>query len=238
MGNVIMRTCAVFAAVCVFATGCATRSISNSEYPGRWGGVYYSGELHEYNLLSVGPDQPVTDDAIAAALENRTPLRIPRGSRVLLIQSGALVPDEPMQEALSQYYAVAPFSGIPARDEAKANYAGALRMAAVRGGYEYIVCYWGVLESAERDLVTKGVSWVPIVGYAVPDQTQEMRIRLRVIGMDVRTGQWAMVTPEAHGDNAVSARANRRDSDQAQVRLLKDKGYRAAAAAVVQAWGG
>ena len=35
---------------------------------------------------------------------------------------------------------------------------------AARGGYEKIVVYWGILETAQENLETKAVSWVPIVG--------------------------------------------------------------------------
>jgi hypothetical protein len=243
--------------------GCATRSISDSGYRGS--GWYadrnplYYGELHEFSVLGIAPGVAATDDMIKAALANSGPFKIPRGSRILLIQSGALMPDEPMQRELSKAYAVAPFAGVPNTagdirtyprgsrppDYAfegtdpvdKPNYAGALRLAAARGGCEYILCYWGVLETAQKDLATKTVSWVPIVGRALPDETQEMRIRLKVAGVKVETGQWAMLMPEPVDDRAVSARLTRASSDQAQVALLKDAGYAAAAEEVIRAWG-
>jgi hypothetical protein len=55
-----------------------------------------------------------------------------------------------------------------------------------------------------------------------------MRIRLKVAVVDVRTGQWEMFTPEPFEDVDSSGRYARVSSDQAQVAVLKEKGYRAA----------
>jgi hypothetical protein len=108
-----------------------------------------------------------------------------------------------------------------------------LRLAAAKGGYEMIFCYWGVLESAVEGHATKLVSWVPIVGMVVPDETQRMQIRLRVAIVDVRTGSWSMFAPTPFEDSALSASMIRRQSDQEQVALLKDKAYKQAVEAFV-----
>jgi hypothetical protein len=73
------------------------------------------------------------------------------------------------------------------------------------------------------------LSWVPIVGSVVPDETQHMRIRLKVAVIDVRSGAWAMFVPAAFDDTSLSASLIRASSDQSQVAQLKAKGYEAAA---------
>jgi hypothetical protein len=160
----------------------------------------------------------------------------------MLIQSGALLPDDGMLNAFSKYYSVAVFTGIsdqpPVRTTGAVtgpaqSYFQSLRLAAARGGYDNIVAYWGVLESAREGMATKAVSWVPILGAAVPDEHQRMRIRLKVAVIDVRTGQWEMFVPETFDDTAMSAGANRVMSDQTQVALLKDKAYASAAESFV-----
>lgn len=218
----------------LLVSGCATRSISDSGYPGespRYGQRYgsgYQGELTEFNVLGIDTTIPVTDETIRAALESRQKMSVPKNSAVMLVQSGALIPDEAMVKAFSQYYQPIAFSGRPESVLGKTNYAGHLRLAAARSGTEKIMVYWGILESGRENLSTKVVSWVPILGALVPDENQRMRIRLKVALIDVKTGQWEMFSPEPFDDVDFSSRGSRAATDQAQVALLKDKAYRAA----------
>jgi hypothetical protein len=93
-----------------------------------------------------------------------------------------------------------------------------------------VVVYWGVLETGTEILATKAISWVPIVGGVLPDETQKMRIRLKVAVIDVATGTWDMVYPEPLNDTAASGHYTRYSSDQGQVSKLKDAAYSATAA--------
>lgn len=220
--------------ILLLLAGCASRPISNSGYSrhGYGGGnPLYRGELSEFDVLGVRAGTDVSEEAIRAALDER-PERITlrRGDPVLLIQSGALMPDEEMIAHLERDLSVTVFTGIPEREKDEdASYASSLRLAAARGGIGTILVYWGVLESGTQNLATKTVSWAPIVGYAVPDETQRMRIRLKVAAIDVRTGHWEMFTPDTFEDKSMSARVNRRNSDQAQVATLKSQAYEKAA---------
>lgn len=222
--------------------GCETRSISDSGYRGGfWGSSDYNrlyrGELSEFDVLGIERNQAIAEGEIQASLETRERPLIDRGASIMLIQSGAMFPDEPMVQALEARYDVGQFSGIPEeRSQATsvtpivpASYAMALRLAAARGGYDKIIAYWGVLETAREGIGTKVVSWVPIVGNFIPDETQRMRIRLKFAVIDVKTGQWDLYVPEPLDDDAISASLNRASSDQGQVVLLKEAGYQAAA---------
>ena len=136
-----------------------------------------------------------------------------------------------MVRALERYFTVAQFSGIPqdkADGKGRNGYSAALRLAAARAGLKKIFVYWGTLETAQQNLATKTVSWVPVVGGLLPDETQDMRIRLKVAIVDVATGSWATYSPDGFGDKAISARLNRESSDQAQVAALKERSYIAA----------
>jgi hypothetical protein len=210
--------------VIALLAGCATsRSISHStehDYA-------YKGELSEFNVLGVDPNQAVTDKDIAAAFAKEHAVKLQSGKAILLIQSGAAVPDEPMCTELARHFRVAPFSGVPDSASATASFSKTLRLTAAQGGYDFIVCYWGVLEAEQANLATKTVSWVPVAGRFVPDETQRMRIRLKAIVIDARTGHWVMQTPDPIEAQAASARANRYNADQAQVAALKEKGYKA-----------
>jgi len=215
----------------LFAAGCATRSISNSDSPNNYYGrdSLYQGELSEFNVLGIDPSEPITEERITQEFASSHRIEIKPGSSLLLIQSGAPFPDEPMQRELAKHFQVGPFSGVLNEQSSKSNYAKALRLTAAQGGYDYIACYWGVLETAQKTLATKTVSWVPVVGRVLPDETQQMRIRLKLAIVDARTGKWLMLTPEPIVDTTASARINRDTSDQSQVAQLKEKGYTALA---------
>ena len=149
--------------------------------------------------------------------------KLKRGDKIILIQSGAFVPDNSMLDEAAKYFSVAPFSGIPPAE--KTGFAESLRLRAAQGGYEHIVCYWGTLESAEKDREGKIVSWVPIVGSFVPDERQELRIRLKAILLDVASGNWTMLLPESHSDSGLNSNYGRARADQKLVEALKQKGY-------------
>ncbi|MBI5846165.1 MAG: aminopeptidase [Deltaproteobacteria bacterium] len=238
--TVQIKSAIVVALIAILACGCSVRSISDSGYKEPYGygrepsaqGLY-KGELSEFDVLGVNVETGASQEEIAKALDAKVRLTLPKGSSVMLIQSGAMIPDEAMVKALEKYYGVAVFSGVPEESGGK-NYSTALRMAAARGGHEKMVVYWGLLETAKKGLGTKAVSWVPIVGGAIPDEDQEMRIRLKVAVVDVRSGQWDMFSPEPFGDSALSGRHNREAADQRQVGLLKAMAYEAAAEDLVK----
>lgn len=236
------------AAACIgmllLIAACHTRSISNSGYapPNRAAAAnpFYHGELTEFDVLGIDFAQAPSDDEIARSAAAYHRLGTRKGARILVIQSGALIPDTAMVEALGHDFTVIPFSGVPMAGHAAAaqhsappgdaqTYARALRLAAAKGGAELILCYWGWLESAIDREPTKAVSWVPIVGAVIPDEAQHMRIRLKLALIDVKSGSWTMFTPPAFVDSSLSASLGRESSDQAQVETLKQQAYKSAA---------
>jgi hypothetical protein len=219
--------------VCVsvlLLVGCETRSrsISNSGYDGAYGwgggGPTYRGELSEFDILGAAPAQEATQANIVQALESATAPTLKRGDKLILIQSGAMVPDNDMMDAAGLSFSVAPFSGVPPAE--KSSMAASLRLRAAQGGYRYILCYWGVLETAQQDKEGKVVSWIPVVGSFVPDQKEQMRIRLKGLLVDVATGNWKMLTPEAQSDARFNSGKTRAEEDQKLVLALKAKGYK------------
>lgn len=218
----------------IILSGCATRSISNSGYSSE--GYYrpkadnplYKGELSEFDVIGIDAGKEISEQDIAtAANTSKERLSLRKGDFILLIQSGAMIPDQDMTKSAEKYFAVNVFTGVPEKNkETNVSYAKALRLAAAMAGIDKILVYWGVLESGTKNLATKSLSWVPIVGYAVPDQAQEIRIRLKVALIDVRTGQWEMFVPRIFKDKAYSTFFSRESSDQQQVALLKTKAYK------------
>jgi hypothetical protein len=219
--------------------GCTTRSISDAGYEsgGQYGRAspFYRGELSEFDVLGIERGSKPSDDEIGRALAGKQAISLKQGTRIMLIQSGALMPDDQMARALERVYSIVPFSGVPNATQASTaestaeSYSRSLRLAAARSGSEKLIVYWGILESARENLATSSVSWVPVVGWVLPDERQRMRIRLKIVIVDVRTGQWEMYLPEPLDDRNFSSILSRRDTDQALVATLKDKAYIAAA---------
>ena len=224
------------AAISIFLTvlalqGCGVRSISDSGYQAESQGRFrpssnslYKGELTEFEVLGIASQTPASQEEINRSLEDRQRLTLPKGSPIMLVQSGAIMPDDQMVRALESHHRIVAFSGIPT-EPSNGNIAPALRLAAARGGCEKIMVYWGILETAQKDMSTKTVSWVPIVGGMIPDESQEMRIRLKVAIIDVKSGQWKTISPKPIQDTSVSARYSRASSDQRQVEALKSQAY-------------
>jgi hypothetical protein len=229
--------------------GCAktTRSISRSGYPGHPAGgssFDYRGELSEFDVLGISREQYTSEQDVQRALSQARPVKAALHSKILLIQSGAMVPDAPMVEGLGQHFTVVPFSGIPRVRQTAAggqqtesydpeSYSRSLRLTAARGGCDLIVCYWGMLESESENLPTKTVSWVPLVNWVLPDQKQHMRIRLKVALVNIRTGDWSVFSPKSFEQARISISPRRGAVDQKQVERLKQQAYDAAIAELV-----
>lgn len=215
--------------------GCGVRSISNSGYYAdsdrgyaQRNNPFYKGELNEFDVLGIDPKAPIAEADIQKSLAEKLRIVVSKGSSIMLIQSGAMIPDEDMVKGMEKYYNVAVFTGVPAGGGIPADaYAKALRLAAAKGGYEKLMVYWGLLETGREDLATKAVSWLPFIGGAIPDQTQRMRIRMKVALVDVKSGQWDMFSPPPFEESDFSGRYSRMASDQAQVAILKTQAYNA-----------
>ncbi|MFH1027827.1 MAG: aminopeptidase [Pseudomonadota bacterium] len=223
-------------------SGCTTqRSVSSSEYyPGGNNGrggdnPLYKGELSEFDVLGIEPELEITEQDIAAAASGKKErLSLQEGEPLMLIQSGAMLPEQEMTSRMEKYFPVTVFTGVPAQgNKAGASYAKALRLAAAKAGIDKILVYWGMLETETKDLATKNVSWVPIVGWVIPDQTQVIHIRLKIALVDVKSGQWEVIVPKVYEDTANSTSLNRKQSDQQQLTQLKSKVYQAAVESII-----
>jgi hypothetical protein len=240
-----MKTCnsLLILAACALLVGCvSTRSISNSDYrePGTAShsstdgysdpAFAYRGEVSEFDILGVARDQTAFEEDIQQALEKARPIRLKPHGTILLIQSGAMFPDGPMVAELSKHFTVVPFSGRPpSRDSIgsletrdSASFSRSLRLAAARAGAATILCYWGILESAQEKIAAKAVSWVPVVTWFVPDERQHLRIRLKLALVDVRTGGWSVLSPPSFDSQALSVSPRRAVADQKLVERLKE----------------
>ncbi|MFG0247652.1 MAG: hypothetical protein ACF8OB_02105, partial [Phycisphaeraceae bacterium JB051] len=115
MRNPAIVVLAVVMSLCLL--GCQKRSISDSGYRSNHGyyhgGHSYSQELSEYDVLGVDRKTLYSEADIAQAF-NDTPITdwLRKGDRVLLVQSGAQIPDAQMCESMEKYFNVQAFNGI------------------------------------------------------------------------------------------------------------------------------
>jgi hypothetical protein len=216
--------------------GCRTRSISSiSGYSDNDG---YHGELNELSVLGVRIDENVTDTDISAVLAAREgkPVVLKRGDVLAVIQSGARFPDKEMADPLETLSKVVPLSGVPPQEQHShgrerknkdpIRIDRSLRMAAAKGGAHKLLVYWGILESAaEPEQAAKQLSWVPLLGRVIPDETQHVQIRVKAALIDVATGNWTMIRTEPMQDKRMSSRLTRESSDLKQIMALKEKAY-------------
>lgn len=91
-----------------------------------------------------------------------------------------------------------------------------------------------MLESENDRLPTKTVSWVPLVNWLMPDEKQHMRIQLKVALVDVRSGNWSVLSPKSFDDARITTSPRRGAVDQKQVERLKKLAYEASVAELVQ----
>jgi hypothetical protein len=199
--------------------GCAVRSLSDTARPWGDGNATYRGELNDLDVVGHGPGEAGPGGAV----------QLRGGQRVLVVQSGAVFPDEAMSTGLGEFLQVGTMSGVPSRDSGNPH---GLRQAAARGGYDAVLCYWGVLESRERATAGMAVAWVPVYGWFVDSSRLEMRIRLRIVVLDVASGRWRCLLPAPIDDARAASLVTSNRKDAEQVLVLKEAAYRAAVDAV------
>jgi hypothetical protein len=134
----------------LLAAACETRSISDSGYRGGTGygshNPLYRGDLSEFDMLGVDREGRITDADIATALAAaKRRIALPRGTPIMLIQSGAMLPDGNMVRALESYCAVGVFSSVP--DPAS--------FSRPQGNAQVALLKWRAYKAAAGDLVER-----------------------------------------------------------------------------------
>jgi len=190
----------------VAAAGCSVRSISDPGIYGADRNRTYAGELSEFQV--VGTD--------AGDVSQNRDFTLRPGQRILVVQSGAVFPDERFLGLLGEHFEVGAVSGMPS----SALGAEGMRHAAARGGFEVIVAYWGILESSETPTGGTAASWVPIAGWFIPDSRHRVRIRLRAVVVDTYSGRWRQLLPTPIEDERLTSMLSHGQVDSAMVERL------------------
>ena len=112
---------------------------------------FYRGELSEFDVLGMIPKVSVTEADIQKAFTAKTRITVPKGSSIMLIQSGAMIPDDVMVKGLEKYYDVSVLTGVPGKGELR-KMAMQWRFGLLRakGGYEKMLVIGGYLKPVGR----------------------------------------------------------------------------------------
>lgn len=257
----------LFALTLMFLTGCQSPTVTQQAIE-RYRLNDFSRELTEMELLGITLRESIDEGKITQALnEEHIPIRLHKGDRLLVVQSGADMPDEQMTALLETTFTTQPFTGITEykrttpepdymliarlfiaaakeaakKDTANTNeqatpapdFAQVLRFAAVRSDIKTIMVYWSILESGIVNHQTKLVSWLPIVGTIIPDETRYLRIRTKVCLIDTQTGHWQAFTPKTFNNKQLTTFIDRHTAHEKQVENLKAMAYQNT---VMQMW--
>lgn len=164
--------------------------------------------LTEQEVLDIDSTLEITEHDIhrAVKIAKSQIFKLTPKSKIVLVQSGATVPDTAMQEAMMKYYRVSVYSGIPqvkiSSKFIKKNeqtyippqntYIKRLRLAAARAKQDKIIVYWGKMELGRMDSENKTLIWDSYYGGDIPSATEYLRYLVRFALVDVNTGMWAM----------------------------------------------
>lgn len=206
-------------------------------------------QLNNRDVFDDELEQEITEDDIQQAVETASEgFFLPLSSRIILVQSGEVVPDIEMQNKMRKYYQVSLYSGMPKakslhvvaknkeKDEAQAvvqnNYMRTLRLIAAKGQQRAVMVYWGTLQMGVVDEKSRRLVWMPYQSGKIPERTTSMRYLLRFTLVDVATGNWSMHSPTTTAvsyERQPNPNMENTVGDIAQIDALKQTAYESAA---------
>lgn len=175
-------------------TSCVTTSLSDPNGSG------HASDLSVYELTSEQPGRAVTEADIARSASRGGSLPA-RGSRILLVQSGAHQPDPALVAAYGAYCQPVVWNGQNTNtdDERKSTGAPAgrrLRLAAAQQGCSHVVVVFGEIQSDSRELPTSILSWVPVAGEILPSERSGTRLLAQAVIMETRSPRYTMISAQ------------------------------------------
>ena len=203
--------------VILILSGCSSVPISNAGFSQHRSSHsrYADKELTELDVLGIPSTLLLDDDHITKTLSEKSAIELHPHSKLLLLQSGTDFPDSEMVQSMSQFWDISVLSG-DSRNYPKENLNTILRYTAATGGNDFIVVYWGVIQSAKSDLHSKNVSWIPMLGWSLPDEETKMRVIVKFAIIDVKNGQWKTFQAEPIESAFLSSIHNREGKNQVQ----------------------
>ncbi|MDX1951950.1 MAG: hypothetical protein SFY81_07175 [Verrucomicrobiota bacterium] len=193
-------------------------------------GFNAANQLQEQQVTGAEAEE-ATEAAIQKAVERSKGIKLEKGSGILVMQSGSSLPDKKLVQLLETYFRPIPYSGLSSElskgvdNVTPLKLSRKLRLNAAHAGADFVLVYWGEMEIAREELETKLVSWVPVLDMVVPDEKQKLRLHLKAVLMDVRSGDWVSFRTPPHLSDTVTTSFARDNIEPEEVTALKDKAY-------------
>lgn len=200
-------------------------------------------QLTDKDIFDDEFDKEITEyDIQDAAYQGKKGLFVPLNSSIILVQSGATVPDAYMQSELAKYYRVSVYNGIPnpknlpsnrknkdSSNYFNNNYMKKLRFIAAKGGQDTIIIYWKTLEKGTLDQKTNTIKWNQYNGDNLTNNTKLLRYLLKFTLVDVVTGNWSTYSPVNIEVDYIIPKKSTIPTEQFQIDQLIQKTYTNAA---------
>ncbi|AKJ41614.1 hypothetical protein [Pragia fontium] len=218
-------------------SGCS----SAPEFKSRAANLTGKSQLTEQEVLDIDPLTEITEHDIQQALKeaNKDSFLIPKNSPIVLVQSGANIPDAAMQQEMMKYYNISVYSGLSptkpktpiARKNAEQallpqpNYIKSLRLAAAKARQNKIVVYWGSFEQGLPDKDNTKIVWLPYHNGDILRETKYLRYSIRFATVDVKSGMWVMYTPPNTESEFINVAFQSSQNKLNQVTEVKESAY-------------
>jgi hypothetical protein len=183
---------ALFAFPLALTSSCVTTSLSDPT------GSDSRQDLDSYEVtgMSASPTEAEIRRASLGGLPSA-------GSRILLVQSGALQPDAELIAAYQPYCQVVPWTGRRSQHEEYSSEAktppGAigkkLRLIAAQQSCSHVILVQGQIAKDGEDLPV--VSWVPVANELLPTRYSGMRLQAQAIILETLSGRSRIVSAPA-----------------------------------------
>ncbi|QBH97046.1 hypothetical protein EKN56_11945 [Limnobaculum zhutongyuii] len=221
----------------VALSGCS----SSPDFKSRAAGLTAKNGLTEQEVLDIDPFVEITEHDIQQAVReaSKSSFLIPSRAQIVLVQSGATVPDAVMQQEMMNYFSVSVYSGLsPSKQRSpvarkneeqeeapQPNYIRSLRLASAKARQDKIIVYWGTLELGMPDKDNIQVVWLPYHNGEIPKETKLLRYSIRFASVDVRNGMWVMYTPPNTESEFMSVPFQSDQTKLNQIIKIKEESY-------------
>ena len=210
--------------------GCTTVPLANTGFSDTSDSRYRfdAKELNELAMLT--PPKSLEGEATPYKPGS---VHLEKGASILLIQSSAQYPEHALVSALSDYWEVSPLDGTNNILRAQGDN-GLVRNIARSGGNSHIIVCWGAVETMDTNLLTRNVSWIPMLGWGLSDKETDVKVQVKFAVIDVVSGRWRLVQPKPLITTYQSSIMTRKGQGKTEIEAIKEELYQAAVKALVQ----
>jgi hypothetical protein len=145
------------------------------------------------------------------------------GSRFLLVQSGALVPDAELVKVFQRYGTPVPWTGRQDAEATNSSASRRIRYTASQQGCSHAIVVFGEIQKDGRSLPV--VSWLPVASDLLPNRYSGMRLHTQAAILEARTPGLLLVSAEPQETRGLEMEWTGLGSELGRSLELKAKAY-------------